>query len=120
MFTFGPLGESHSTYVGLDPLILMVIAILIDAYVGDASYLTRYVKHPVVWIGDIVGALDQRLNREKRGNLARLVRGTLVVVFFITLVSFFSIGVAWLTLTHPWGWIIEFVFVISFLAGVVY
>ena len=43
MFTFGPLGETHSTYVGLDPLILMVIAILIDAYVGDASYLTRYV-----------------------------------------------------------------------------
>ena len=117
MFTFGPLGETQSTYVGLDPLILMVIAILIDAYVGDASYLTRNVKHPVVWIGDIVGALDQRLNREKRGNLARLVRGILVVVFIITLVSFFSIGVAWLTLTHPWGWIIEFVFVISFLAG---
>ncbi len=117
MFTFGSLGETHNTYVGVDPLILMVLAILIDAYVGDATYVTRYVKHPVVWMGEIIGVLDQKLNRDKRSNLVRLVRGILVVIFIITLVGIFSIGVAWLTRVHPWGWVVEFVFVISLLAG---
>ena len=117
MFIFDHLGEAHSTYVGLDPLILMLIAILIDAYVGDATYLTRYIKHPVVWVGDIVGALDQKLNRVNRGNIARLVRGILLVLFVIIVVSIFSSSVAWLTLIHPWGWVVELVLVISLLAG---
>ena len=117
MFTFGPLGGAGGAHAGFDPLILMLVALLVDAYIGDPAFLSRYIRHPVAWIGDIIGVLDDKLNRDKRGNVDRLVRGALVVVFVVALVGVISIGVAWLTLTHPWGWGLEFILVISLLAG---
>ncbi|MBT6094149.1 MAG: cobalamin biosynthesis protein CobD [Rhodospirillaceae bacterium] len=117
MFTFGPLGATQFAHAGLDPLILLLLALLVDAYIGDPALLFRYIKHPVAWIGGLIDTLDQRLNRDKRGNIDRLIRGALVVVFIVALVGVLSTGVAWLTLTHPWGWPIELFLVIALLAG---
>ncbi|MBM08757.1 MAG: cobalamin biosynthesis protein CobD [Magnetovibrio sp.] len=117
MFIFDSLGEAQNPYIELYPFILLVMAILVEAFVGDRNYITRYVKHPVIWIGDLIGFLDRKLNRDKRSNLARLIRGVLVVLVVIALVGTFSLGVSWLAFSHPWGWVIEFIFIISLLAG---
>ncbi len=40
----------------------LLIALLIDAVIGDPQWLYRSLPHPVVWIGKVVSWTDQRLN----------------------------------------------------------
>ena len=113
MLTFGMTGGGG----GFDPLVLLLMALVVEAYVGEAEFLFKAVPHPVRMIGGVVGFLDRKLNRENRSQGDRALRGALVVVF-VSLAAF-GVGwaVAWLTLNHPWGWIIEFVGLIALLAG---
>ncbi len=104
-------------HAGLDPLILLLLALVVDAYVGDPKFLFRFVKHPVAWLGGLIDALDRKLNRDKRGNVDRLIRGALVVVFIVVLTGAIGTGVAWITFTHPWGWPLELFLVMTLLAG---
>jgi len=113
MLTFGFIhGES-----GLDPLILLLVALMFDAYFGDAPLLYRYVKHPVAIIGDLIGVLDRKLNRETRSDTNRAIRGALVVLIVSGFAATIGAGVAWFGHTHPWGWPFELLLVTSLLAG---
>lgn len=68
------------------PLVVLFLALLIDALVGDMRWLFRLIPHPVVAIGKLIGFLDDKLNRSKRGGAALLIRGAVVTVF-VTLVA---------------------------------
>lgn len=46
-----------------DTLVVVVVALLADAAFGYPDRLFRLIGHPVVWIGTLVGWLDQRFNR---------------------------------------------------------
>lgn len=46
-----------------DALLILVVALLADAVIGDPERLWRRLPHPVVWMGMLIGALDRRLNR---------------------------------------------------------
>ena len=46
---------------GPDPLILLVLALLLDAYIGDPPGLYRVAPHPVELMGRVIGALERRL-----------------------------------------------------------
>ena len=117
MFTFPHLGPGLGGHAGLDPLILLLLALVIDGYVGDPPRLFRIIKHPVVWLGGLIEALDRKLNRDKRGNVDRLIRGALVVIFIVALVGALATGVSWVTLNGPWGWPVELFLVVTLLAG---
>jgi len=117
MFGFGPWGNDWQAGAGLDPLVLLLLALMIDAYLGDPQRLHKYVKHPVVWLGGVIELLDGKLNRERRGDVDRLVRGALLVVFILLLVGVLSFAVAWLSQRSLWGWPIELLLVTSLLAG---
>ena len=113
MLTFGFIhGDS-----GFDPLILLLVALMLDGYFGDAPLLYRYLKHPVAVVGDLIGLLDRKLNRETRSDANRAVRGALVVVVVAGFAGGVGAGVAWLGQTHPWGWPFELLLVTSLLAG---
>ena len=113
MYTFGMAGDAHA----FDPLILLILAIFFDAYLGDMPGLMRFVKHPVVLIGDLIGFLDRKLNREKRGDTDRAIRGALTVLIVIGASGAVGIGVAWLTLNHTFGWVLELILLTLILAG---
>ncbi|MEC8563157.1 MAG: adenosylcobinamide-phosphate synthase CbiB [Pseudomonadota bacterium] len=59
-----------------------LIALLLDRWLGDPPWLTRRIGHPVIWIGRVIGFLEQRLNRapEKsaRGRFLGLLTVTMV------------------------------------------
>ncbi len=65
-----------------DALLILVVALLADAVIGDPERLWRRLPHPVVWMGMLIGALDRRLNRAAwPGARRRLLGiGALVVV----------------------------------------
>ena len=113
MLTFGMTDGGG----GFDPLVLLLLALVVEAYVGEAKTYFKAVPHPVRVIGTLIGFFDRKLNRESRSPADRAVRGALVVVFVAGLAFAVGWAVAWLSLNHPWGWIIEFLGLIALLAG---
>ena len=113
MLTFGMAGGGG----GFDPLVLLLMAILVEAYIGEAERLFKTVPHPVRIIGNAIGFFDRKLNRETRSQVDRAFRGALVVAFMVLATGAVGWAVAWLSLHHPWGWIVEFLAIVSLLAA---
>ncbi len=110
MFTFG-LGGG-----GLDPLILLLIALALEAALGEARFLFRVVPHPVRLIGLLTGFLDRKLNRAQRSEMDRAVRGLLVVLVVAGLSLSVGVAVTWLTQTYNFAWILEMLLVAALIA----
>lgn len=100
-----------------DPLILLIIAMGIEAYIGEARFIFSRVKHPVAILGAMIGFFDDKLNRPKRSQVDRAVRGTFVVIFMVSFAAAVGIGVMWLTLHFTWGWVLECALLVTLLAG---
>src|SRR5512143_4121518 len=52
-----------------DPLLLLLLALLIEPWVGWAADLLFTVPHPVRIIGRVIGVLDRKLNRSERSEV---------------------------------------------------
>ncbi len=113
MFIFGLAGNTH----GFDPLILLLIAMIVEAAIGDAALPFKWVPHPVVLIGRLVDWFDRKLNRENRPETDRALRGALVVCVVVALCAGIGWAVAWLTQNHDFGWIVELFGLTALLAG---
>lgn len=113
MVTLGLAGATSP----FDPLILLILAMGIEAYVGEAAFVFKRIRHPVALIGSLIGYFDDKLNRPKRAQIDRAIRGACVVVFMVTLTGAIGVGVMWLTLHMTWGWVLECVLLVTLLAG---
>lgn len=112
MFTFGMTTGPY----GFDPLVLLLVALVVEAGVGEMRWLFRFVRHPVVVIGTLVSFLDRKLNREKRSERDRAVRGALAVLVVCGVTGAIGWGVAWLSQHHAFGWILELLLLVTLLA----
>ncbi len=113
MFTFGFAGGGH----GFDPLVLLLTALLLDAYLGEKPLPFRLIRHPVEIIGSLVDWFDHKLNRESRPAFDRAIRGALVVVVVATLAGAIGWAAAWLTQNHDFGWVPELFLLTALIAG---
>ncbi len=100
-----------------DPLILLLLALIIEAYIGEAKFLFNKVRHPIRIIGDLINFFDTKLNRDDRAEVDRAIRGGLVVIIIVTLAASVGWCIAWLSLNHPLGWIIEFLGLLSLISA---
>ena len=80
------------------PLVALA-ALLIEAAGGYPQPLFRAVSHPVVWIGALIGWLDQRLNRGTRGTG---VAALLVVLAAVAAVAW-AVQTAAIAVLPRWG-----------------
>lgn len=96
--------------------LLLLMGLALDWLIGDMRWFFRFIPHPVVIVGKLIGLLDRKLNREGRGDINRTVRGA-VVCSFVTLVA---LGAGWgiqaLTRQHASGWMID-VFLVAVLVA---
>lgn len=99
----------------IEPLLLLVAALVLDAVVGDMRRLPG-LRHPVVLIGAAVGWFDRRLNREYRSERDRAWRGVLMVVVMVAVTAAAGLLVTWIAWTTAYGWAIELVLVAWLLA----
>ncbi|MCG6205379.1 adenosylcobinamide-phosphate synthase CbiB [Rhodopseudomonas sp. HC1] len=86
-------------------LLIVLVALLIDALIGDPDWLWKRMAHPVVLMGALIGRLDRALNRDAWSEGRRKLAGILVVILLVVLSG--AIGFLLQTpLRQTWGgWI---------------
>jgi adenosylcobinamide-phosphate synthase len=97
----------------VDPLVLLLLALAVDAVFGDMPLLFRWVPHPVVVAGSTIEFLERRLNRDTRDEATRRLRGALVAAAVALGAAAAGILILEMTRQLAWGWAIE-----TFLAAV--
>lgn len=112
MFTFQLLSGDG----GFDPLVLLLLAMALDSYIGDGGVLFRRIPHPVRLIGAVIGFFDKKLNRDHRSQMDRAFRGALVVLFMVSAAITLGLGIQWVSFHHDFGWIVEMVLLVSLLS----
>lgn len=91
---------------------LAFLSLLIELACGYPQRIFRWIGHPVVWIGTLIGALDAALNRPGDPFARRKRRGVLALCLLVVAVG----GLAWLAQTLLLG--LSFgVVVVAVLAG---
>lgn len=100
----------------IEPPLVLLLALLIDALLGDPPWLYRIVDHPVVLIGRLIQSGEKKLNDVTQSPRRRRVLGLLLTVVIV--VSSATVGwLGALGLSHiPGGWLLEAVFVSTLLA----
>lgn len=69
---------------------LMLAALLIELAIGWPAWLFAVIKHPVVWMGSLIGQLEKRLNAAEASDTHRSLMGLVTSVCVILA----SIGIA--------------------------
>jgi adenosylcobinamide-phosphate synthase len=67
-------------------LLTTLIALLVEAALGYPDGLFRLIRHPVIWIGALIGALDRGLNDPALSAAHRRLRGALSLLFLLGVV----------------------------------
>src|ERR1700675_1539378 len=71
------------TTAGVDPLLILIGGLALDALFGDMPAIFRHVPHPVVLSGRAIAFFDRKLNREARGEASRRERGVVTVIVLV-------------------------------------
>ena len=100
----------------LDPLLLLLAALALDMLIGDLPSFLPALPHPVVLIGHAIAWCDSRLNRERRNERTRLVRGILTVVVLVLIAATLGLALTLLLRKLRFGWIAEIAVVATMLA----
>ena len=110
MFDHSALGA------GPGPMVLLLFALALDAYIGDPPLIFRVIPHPVALMGRLIGNLERRLNRRERSERNRGLRGFLAALLLVG----FAAAVGWtinrLTSAFDFGWLVELLMVMTLIA----
>jgi adenosylcobinamide-phosphate synthase len=88
-----------------DTLTVVLIALAVDAAIGDPDAVWRRVPHPVVWIGALIHQLDRLFNREADSPARRRAAGVgaLMILLVLCGTAALALDIALRTLPgHPW------------------
>lgn len=108
MFTFGA--------PAVDPLVLLLAALALEAAFGEARGPFARVPHPVRLIGALIGLCDRKLNDRRVSARARCRRGVLTLAIVATAAAVVGTIVMVLARSLPCGWVLELLLVVSLLA----
>lgn len=102
--------------LGPQPLILLLFALVLDAYVGDLPLVFRLAPHPLALMARAARAAERRLNRENRSPETRRVRGALAVGVLAAAAAAAGWAVEAFARAVPFGWIAELVIAAALVA----
>lgn len=98
------------------PLFVLVLALILDALLGDPPWLWRRLPHPVALIGRGIDWAERHLNRPARGAFDRRLRGALMAAVLVLAAIAIGLGVSALRLRTGWGWALEAVLASTLIA----
>lgn len=91
---------------------LPALALLLERLLGYPRPLYGAIKHPVVWLGALLTALEAWLNK---GGQRRL-KGVLALVILLAVTAAVTVAIRFVLSLIPFGWVIEAVLATSLLA----
>ncbi|MFP6733605.1 MAG: cobalamin biosynthesis protein [Rhodospirillales bacterium] len=103
MFLFG----INIEVAAFDPLILLLLALLVDTGIGGIVNRWRLAWHPVNLLAGLVGWCDRKLNREHRPEMDRAMRGLVATLLLLAAAAGLAWSFAWATQNLPLMWIVE-------------
>ncbi|HEX3884164.1 MAG TPA: adenosylcobinamide-phosphate synthase CbiB [Stellaceae bacterium] len=74
-----------------DRLLLLCFGFALDALFGDMAAVFRVIPHPVALAGRAIAAFDRKLNRPRRGDIARRFRGIVTLIVLVPAAG----GIGW-------------------------
>jgi len=80
-------------------LAILLVALLLEAAAGYPDALFRRLRHPVVWIGALIGWLDRWLNRESAPERTRRLGGVAALLLLLCIVALPAVALQWLVIT---------------------
>ena len=112
MFSFGLTSAGG----GFEPLILLLTALFFEAVLGKMGLLYKFFRHPTVFMENATRFFESRLNREKRSQMDRAIRGLLATLMIITIAGVIGQAVSWVGSAIIWGWLLELILVTSLIS----
>ena len=91
---------------------LAPLALLLERFIGYPPLLYAAIRHPVVWMGTLIGMLDARLNQGTN----RLGKGVVALLVLLIVTAVITGAIAWGLRQLPFGWIAEAILATAFLA----
>ena len=99
-----------------DPLLVLLLAMAIDAVVGDPAWLYRWVPHPVEILGRLIAFVEARWNRPLLSEDARARLGATSAMAIIAGAFAVGWGAGYGLRELPQGWLVEAALVSSLIA----
>lgn len=100
----------------MDATIVAIIALLVDAVVGDMKWLFSRIGHPVALFGSMIKILDRHFNHDRASNRKRKILGLLVTLGSVGIAIIIGWLLSYLTMIQAFGWLIEVSLVSIFVA----
>jgi len=91
----------------VDPVLLLTVALALDAAIGDPPALFRWLPHPVALLGKLIVALERGLNQPELSDGARRARGIVAMLVAVALAAGVGALLDHATAVWRWGWIVE-------------
>ena len=85
----------------------LLLALLLDAAIGDPAWLYCRFPHPAALIGRAVALLDRALNRETATEPARRALGIVAIALLAGAAVLLGLAVHCLLARLPYGWCLE-------------
>jgi adenosylcobinamide-phosphate synthase len=93
--------------IAVDPLLLLVAGLVIDALFGDMPMIFRHIDHPVVVAGRAIAFFDRKLNRQNRSETSRRDRGIVTVILLVAAAATLGLAIQRLCRGHLLGAVFE-------------
>ena len=87
-------------------ILILAVAILADAVLGDPAVLYRRVWHPVTAAGMLIDVLDRALNHGHWPAWLRRAAGLVSLAIVVALAAGIGLFLQWLLLGWGWGWLV--------------
>ncbi len=88
-------------------LAITAVAIALEAAAGYPRRLYAAIRHPVVWIGALIGWLDRRWNREGAPARSRKLAGVAALAAIVLITAAVTVPLAAACRAVPGGWLLE-------------
>jgi adenosylcobinamide-phosphate synthase len=97
--------DSLSQLFALSAPVALLLALAVDAWIGDPEHLYRRLPHPAVLIGRVIAWADLKLNRESDTPGRRRHRGKMFIAALALGAFLLGWGIQLLLLALPLGWL---------------
>jgi adenosylcobinamide-phosphate synthase len=99
-----------------DPLFAVVFVFALDLLMGDPLWIFARIPHPIVLIGNLIAAIETRLNQPTFTAGIRFTLGSLTAMAVISIVVLVAVGLTLICQTIPMGGLIYVILAATLIA----